>query len=360
MLLWLANYLSQFDSSFSVFRFLTLRAMLSILTSLSLSLMLGPVIIRWIKARQWGQVVRATNPEGHTGKKGTPTMGGVLIIFSILITILLWGDLSNRYVWLAMLTIVCFGGIGLIDDGYKISRNDHTGLSVGCKLFWQSVFALAIATLLYLTAPGDAELTLIIPLFKQIAIPLGIFYIVLGYFLLAGSSNAVNITDGLDGLAMLPTIFIAAALGVFVYASGHSEIADYLQIPFIRGSGEMVVFTGAIAGSGLGFLWFNTYPADVFMGDVGSLALGAALGFVALVARQEIVFFIMSGVFVAETLSVILQVGSYKLRKKRIFRMAPLHHHFELKGIPEPKVIVRFWIITVMLVAIGLSTLKLR
>ena len=360
MLLWLTHYLDQFYSPLSVFYFLTLRAILAVLTALLISLILGPMLIRLLKVRQLGQVIRSCNPQGHKNKAGTPTMGGLLIIFAVLATTLLWADLTNHYVWIAILTLSYFGGIGFIDDWLKISKKNHQGLSAKQKFFWQSFGALSIASILYATASGQAELELIIPLFKEVAIPLGLVYIVLGYFVIVGTSNAVNITDGLDGLAIMPTILIAGALGVFVYTSGHSEIAAYLQIPFIKGSGEMVVFTSAILGSGLGFLWFNTYPAQVFMGDVGSLALGAALGLIALIVRQEIVFFIMSGIFVAETCSVILQVTSYKLHKKRLFKMAPIHHHFELKGMAEPKIIVRFWIITVMLVAIGLSTLKLR
>ena len=360
MLLWLSSYLAQFDTAFGVFHFLTLRATLSTLTALLLSLILGPRLIRLLQAKQLRQVIRTTNPENHFNKTGTPTMGGLLIIFSILITTLLWADLTNRYIWIAILTLSSFGAIGYMDDWQKISRKNHHGLSARCKFFWQSLAALMVVIILYFTAPSQVELELIVPIFKQVAVPLGLFYIIVGYIVLVGSSNAVNITDGLDGLAILPVILIAGALGIFVYASGHREIADYLQIPFIMGSGEMVVFTGAIVGSGLGFLWFNAYPAQVFMGDVGSLTLGALLGLTALIARQEIVFFIMSGIFALETFSVILQVGSYKLRKKRIFRMAPIHHHFELKGLSEPKIIVRFWIITVMLVAIGLATLKLR
>jgi phospho-N-acetylmuramoyl-pentapeptide-transferase len=307
-----------------------------------------------------GQAIRSDGPKSHLEKAGTPTMGGSLILIAIFVSSLLWSDLSNRYVWVVMAVTFCFGLIGWVDDYRKVVEKNPRGLPGRWKYFWQSVVGLAAAVFLYATVQSPADLELIVPFFKDVAIYLGPLFIVLTYFVIVGTSNAVNLTDGLDGLAILPTVLIAGALGVFAYLTGHFQFASYLHIPYIAGAGELLIFTAAICGAGLGFLWFNTYPAMVFMGDVGSLALGAALGVIAVIVRQEIVLMIMGGVFVMETLSVILQVGSYKLTGKRIFRMAPLHHHYELKGWPEPRVIVRFWIITVMLVLIGLATLKLR
>jgi phospho-N-acetylmuramoyl-pentapeptide-transferase len=287
-------------------------------------------------------------------------MGGALILVAVAIATLLWADLSNRYVWVVLLVTLLFGSIGWVDDYRKLVLKNSAGLPARVKLFWQSLVGLGVALFLYLTAVTPAETTLIVPFFKEVAINLGWLYVVLTYFVIVGSSNAVNLTDGLDGLAILPTVLIAGALGIFAYATGNAKFAVYLGIPYIRDAGEVVVFCGALVGAGLGFLWFNAYPAMVFMGDVGALALGAALGIVAVLVRQELVFLVMGGVFVMETVSVILQVASYKLTGRRIFRMAPLHHHFELKGWPEPRVIVRFWIITVILVLIGLATLKIR
>lgn len=287
-------------------------------------------------------------------------MGGTLILASIFISTLLWTDLSNRYVWVVLLVTGAFGAVGWVDDYRKVVHRNPRGLPARWKYFWQSVAGLGAAIILYCTAVIPAETQLFIPFFKNVALDMGWFYIVFSYFVIVGSSNAVNLTDGLDGLAIMPTVMIAAALGIIAYLSGHVEFANYLQIAHIPGAGELVVFCATLIGAGLGFLWFNTYPAQVFMGDVGALALGAALGVMAVIVRHEIVFFIMGGIFVMETVSVILQVASFKMTGRRIFRMAPLHHHFELKGWPEPRVIVRFWIITVMLVAFGLATLKLR
>lgn len=360
MLLILADWLSHYYSAFSVFNYLTLRAILGVLTALALSLFLGPWMIRKLVSAQIGQAVRDDGPQSHLSKSGTPTMGGALIISSIAISTLLWGDLSNRYVWVVLVVTLMFGAVGWVDDYRKVVEKNSRGLPAKWKYFWQSVAGLGAAIFLYQTAPSAAETSLILPFLKDFSWEMGIFFVVLTYFVIVGTSNAVNLTDGLDGLAILPTVMVASALGVFAYASGNTEFSTYLKIPYIAGSGELLVFCATIAGAGLGFLWFNTYPAQVFMGDVGALALGAALGIVAVIVRQEIVLFIMGGVFVMETVSVILQVASFKLTGRRIFRMAPIHHHFELKGWPEPRVIVRFWIITVVLVLIGLATLKLR
>ncbi|MCS2610034.1 phospho-N-acetylmuramoyl-pentapeptide-transferase [Halomonas dongshanensis] len=360
MLLHLANFLAQFQSAFQVFNYLTLRIILGALTALMLCLWLGPWVIRRLVEGQIGQAVRDDGPQSHLSKAGTPTMGGVMILLAIAISTLLWGDLTNLYVWVVVGVTLGFGAIGWVDDYRKVVEKNPRGLPARWKYFWQSVVGLGAAVLLYATAATPVETSLLVPFFKDIALPLGFFYIILSYFVIVGSSNAVNLTDGLDGLAIMPTVLVAMGLSVFAYASGNAVFAEYLHIPFIHGTGELAVFCAAIAGSGLGFLWFNTYPAQVFMGDVGALALGAALGVVAVIVRQEIVLFIMGGIFVMETVSVILQVGSFKLTGRRIFRMAPLHHHFELKGWPEPRVIVRFWIITVVLVLLGLATLKIR
>ncbi|MDP6376790.1 MAG: phospho-N-acetylmuramoyl-pentapeptide-transferase [Pseudomonadales bacterium] len=360
MLLWLTNYLAEFISGFSVFQYLTFRTMVAVVTALGISLLIGPRVIDKLSLYQIGQTVREDGPQSHLSKAGTPTMGGALIIIVILISTLLWGDLSNRYVWTALIVTLAFGAVGWVDDYLKIVRKNSDGLIARWKYFWQSVFGLGAAIFLYLSAETPIETSLIVPFFKNVAIPLGIGYVVITYFVIVGMSNAVNLTDGLDGLAIMPTVMVSAALGLISYLAGHAEFATYLQIPHIPLAGELAVFCGALIGAGLGFLWFNAYPAQVFMGDVGALALGAAIAVVAVVVRHEIVLFIMGGLFVLETVSVILQVGSYRLTGKRIFRMAPLHHHFELKGWPEPRVIARFWIITLLLVLVGLSTLKLR
>ena len=360
MLVWLADYLSDYWSIFSVVQYLTFRGILGMLTALGLSLLMGPLVIRKLNELQIGQSVRADGPQSHLSKSGTPTMGGALILLSIFISALCWSDLNNRYVWVVLLVTLLFGTVGWVDDYRKVVEKNSRGLPAKWKYFWQSVAGIGAAVFLYQTAISPVETQLIVPFFKTISIELGIFFVMLTYFVIVGSSNAVNLTDGLDGLAIMPAVLIGGALGVFAYLSGNAQFADYLQIPYVRGAGELVVFCAALGGAGLGFLWFNAYPAQVFMGDVGALALGAALGVIAVIVRHEIVFFIMSGVFVLETVSVMIQVSSYKLTGKRVFRMAPIHHHFELKGWPEPRVIVRLWIITVVLVLFGLATLKLR
>lgn len=360
MLLWLANLLAEYFSVFGVVKYLTFRAIVGMLTALGISLVCGPWMINKLNYLQIGQSVRTDGPESHLSKSGTPTMGGALILMSIFVSVLLWGDLANRYVWVVMVVTAAFGAIGWVDDYRKVVEKNSKGLPARWKYFWQSVTGLGAALFLYYSSNTAAETALIVPFFKSVAIPMGVAYIFLTYFVIVGSSNAVNLTDGLDGLAIMPSVLVVGALAIIAYLVGNVQFANYLHIPYVDGVGELVVFCAALAGAGLGFLWFNTYPAQVFMGDVGSLALGAALGVIAVMVRHEIVFFIMSGVFVMETVSVILQVGSYKLRGKRIFRMAPIHHHFELKGWPEPRVIVRFWIITLMLVLFGLATLKLR
>ncbi|MDH4166475.1 MAG: phospho-N-acetylmuramoyl-pentapeptide-transferase [Gammaproteobacteria bacterium] len=360
MLRHVAAWLSDYFSGFHVFQYLTLRAILAALTALAISLLVGPRMIRWLAEYQVGQRVRSDGPQTHLSKAGTPTMGGALILAAIVAATLLWADLANRFVWIVLLVTVAFGLIGFWDDYLKLVVGNSRGLIARYKYFWQSFAGLGAAIMLYVTAQSPADTTLYVPFFKHVVVPLGLLFVPLTYFVIVGSSNAVNLTDGLDGLAIMPSVLVAGALGVFAYASGNVVFSNYLGIPYIAGAGEVLVICSAIFGAGLGFLWFNTYPAQVFMGDIGALALGAALGVIAVVVRQEIVLFIMGGVFVMETVSVILQVGSFKLRGKRIFRMAPIHHHFELKGWAEPKVIVRFWIITVILVLLGLATLKLR
>jgi phospho-N-acetylmuramoyl-pentapeptide-transferase len=318
------------------------------------------MMIKKLTRNKIGQSVREDGPQSHFSKSGTPTMGGTMILFAVAISTLLCADLSNRYIWVVLLVTLAHGVIGFVDDYKKVLLGNSDGLSAKAKYFWQSVVAASAAVYLFQSAQVPAETQYIVPFFKNVTLNLGWGYVVLTYFVIVGSSNAVNLTDGLDGLAIMPTVLIAAALAIFAYLSGHSNFAQYLQIPHIPKSGELVVFCAALIGSGLGFLWFNAYPAMVFMGDVGALALGAALGIVAVLVRQEIVLVIMGGIFVVETVSVIIQVASYKTRKKRVFLMAPIHHHYELKGWPEPRIIVRFWIISVILVLIGLATLKLR
>ena len=360
MLNYLTDFLAQYHSGFNVFRYITLRAILSVLTALIIAFVVGPGMIRRLSAYKIGQTVRDDGPQSHLTKAGTPTMGGALILVAVAVSTLLWGDLQNRYVWVVLITTLAFGLVGLVDDYRKLVLRDPQGLPARWKYFWQSVAGLAAAGVLYATVKTPAETQLILPFFKDVVIDLGPAYLLLTYFVIVGSSNAVNLTDGLDGLAIMPTLMVAGALGIFAYASGHAQLAAYLFIPNLPGVGELTVFCGALVGAGLGFLWFNTHPAQVFMGDVGALALGAALGTLAVMVRQELVLVIMGGVFVMETASVILQVLSFKLTGKRIFRMAPLHHHFELKGWPEPRVIVRFWIVSIILVLIGLATLKIR
>ncbi|NOQ90071.1 MAG: phospho-N-acetylmuramoyl-pentapeptide-transferase [Gammaproteobacteria bacterium] len=360
MFLTLAEYLQQFDSGFSVFQYITLRAILGTITALVLSLVIGPTMIRKLSSYKIGQQIRDDGPQSHLSKAGTPTMGGALILVSITISTLLWADLSSEKIWVVLGVTLAFGLIGGVDDYKKLAYGNSKGLSAKAKYFWQTVFGFVAATFIFVSAKTSIETTLIVPFMKDVMFPLGAGFIVLTYLVIVGSSNAVNLTDGLDGLAIMPTVMVAGALGVFSYLTGHANFSNYLGIPYVSGVGELTIFCGAMVGAGLGFLWFNTYPAMVFMGDVGALALGAALGVIAVYVRQELVLVIMGGIFVMETVSVILQVGSYKLTGKRIFRMAPIHHHFELKGWPEPRVIVRFWIITVVLVLIGLASLKVR
>ena len=389
MLLELFQWLAKDIRAFNVFGYITLRTVLATMTALSISFIFGPALIRWLTEKKIGQPVREEGPQTHLIKSGTPTMGGALILISLGVSTLLWADLSNRFVWIVLIVTLGFGAVGWVDDWRKVVYRNPDGLSAGSKYFWQSAIGIvaAIYIAFSISAPNNekviqlffqwvgsgftlqlpAKANLIVPFFKEVSYPLGIFgFIALSYFVIVGTSNAVNLTDGLDGLAIMPTVMVGAALGIFAYATGHANFSKYLLIPYIPGAGELTVFCGALAGAGLGFLWFNAYPAEVFMGDVGALALGAALGTIAIIARQEIVLFIMGGVFVAETLSVMVQVTWFKYTKRkygvgrRIFLMAPLHHHFEKSGWKETQVVVRFWIITILLVLFGLSTLKIR
>ena len=360
MLYHLAMVLEAYVSAFNVFQYITFRTILGVLTALGIALLIGPAVIQRLVLHQVGQQVRDDGPEAHLAKAGTPTMGGALILIAIAVATLLWADLTNRFVWVVLLVTLGFGIIGGIDDTLKLARQDSQGLTARAKFLAQLLVALVASTFLFATATDPIQTSLVLPLVKEWVFPLGVGFILLATLVIVGSSNAVNLTDGLDGLAIMPTVLVASGLAVFAYATGHQVFADYLGIPFVPGVGELVIFCGALVGAGLGFLWYNTYPAQVFMGDVGALALGAALGAVAVAVRQEIVLFIMGGIFVMETVSVMVQVLSYKLTGRRIFRMAPLHHHYELKGWPEPRVIVRFWIITVVLVLIGLALLKVR
>ena len=362
MLIYLTEYLTRFYSGFNVFGYLTLRAILGTLTALTLSFAMGPFLIQRLASQRVKQPIRESGPQSHLPKAGTPTMGGLLIVLAVVVSTLLWADLESRFVWIVLLCTVAFGIVGIVDDYRKCILGTSRGLRPPTKFFWQSVAGLTAALVLYVTAENPAvEHALLIPYFPGLMIPLsGIVYVGFAYLVIVGASNGVNLTDGLDGLAIMPAVLVAAALGVFGYAAGNAVFAPYLGIPYVAGAGEMLVFCAVLAGAGLGFLWFNTYPAQVFMGDIGALALGAALGIVAVVVRQELVLLIMGGVFAIETISVIIQVASYKLTGRRVFRMAPLHHHFELKGWAEPKVIVRFWIVTVILVLIGLASLKVR
>ena len=383
MLLALANWLATDVRSFNVFGYITLRAVLATMTALLISFVVGPIMIRKLAQYRIGQAVRDDGPQAHLAKAGTPTMGGALILVSIAVTTLLWADLRNRFVWVVLLVTLGFGAIGWLDDYRKVARRNPKGLSAGAKLLSQSAIGLfaAIYLAFSVSAPSNTQFLqlflawlgsgfnldlppkadLIVPFFKTVSYPLGVWgFIVLSYCVIVGASNAVNLTDGLDGLAIMPTAMVAGALGIFAYATGRADFSSYLLVPHIPGAGELTVICAAIVGAGLGFLWFNAYPAEVFMGDVGALALGAALGAIAIIVRQEIVLAIMGGVFVVETLSVVIQVASFKLTGRRVFRMAPIHHHYELKGWKENQVVVRFWIVTMLLVLFGLSTLKLR
>ena len=361
MLLALTQWLGHDIRAFNVFTYITLRAVLAMLTALMISFIVGPAMIRKLTAYKIGQSVRDDGPQTHLIKTGTPTMGGALILVAMTISTLLWADLRNPYVWVVLVTTMGFGAVGWVDDWRKVVHRNPKGLSAKTKYFWQSLIGAGVAVFLAMTATLPAHTELIVPFFKLLTIPLGgVGFVVLAYFVIVGSSNAVNLTDGLDGLAIMPTVMVAGALALFAYVAGNIVFSRYLGVPYVPGAGELAVFCTALAGAGLGFLWFNAYPAEVFMGDVGALALGAAIGVVAVIVRQEIVLFVMGGVFVVETLSVVLQVASFKLTGKRIFRMAPLHHHYELKGWKENQVVVRFWIISMMLVLVGLSTLKLR
>ena len=361
MLLELARWLQGLENFFGLFAYLTFRGILAALTALFLSLWWGPAVIRRLGQLKGGQPIRKDGPQSHFSKAGTPTMGGAMILITVLASVLLWGDLRNKYVWTVLLVMLAFGAIGWYDDWIKIVKRDPNGLKSRWKYLLQSIFGLAAGLYLWLYADVPAATTFYVPFFKSIALPLaGIGFVAIAYFWIVGFSNAVNLTDGLDGLAIMPAVLVACALGVFAYASGNAVFSSYLQIPQVPGAGELTIICAAIAGAGLGFLWFNTYPAMVFMGDIGALALGAVLGTVAVIVRQELVLVIMGGIFVIETLSVMIQVASFKLTGKRVFRMAPIHHHFELKGWPEPRVIVRFWIISVVLVLVGLATLKIR
>ena len=361
MLLWLTQEFADTLRFLNVFSYLTMRAILAALSALAISLLIGPWMIERLSRYQIGQVIREEGPQTHFKKAGTPTMGGLLILVAILASTLLWADLRNRFVWVVLGVTALFGLVGFWDDYLKLIKKNSKGLIARYKYFWQSVGGLAAALVLWYTAKSPADTTLYLPFLKNFALPLGfVGFVVLTYLMIVGMSNAVNLTDGLDGLAIMPAVMVAAALGVFAYASGNAVFASYLAIPAVPQAGELLIVCAALVGAGLGFLWFNTYPAQVFMGDIGALALGAALGTIAVIVRQELVVLVMGGIFVLETASVILQVASFKLTGKRIFRMAPIHHHFELKGWAEPKVIVRFWIITFFLVLAGLATLKLR
>lgn len=360
MLTWLAEYLTQYESAFNAFQYITLRAILSAMTALFISFIFGSYIIRLLQGLRARQTVRSEGPQSHYVKQGTPTMGGVLIVIAVMLSTILWGDLSSRYVWIALITIFIFALIGASDDLLKLKRQSSRGLSMGQKYLLQSIAGFSIAAALFTTAQLPVETQLIVPFFKEVMVDMGPWFILLAYLTVVGSSNAVNLTDGLDGLAIMPAVLIAGALSIFAYASSHAGFADYLAIPHIPMTGELVIFSASLVGAGLGFLWFNTYPAQVFMGDVGALALGSAIGLIAVLVRQEIVLLIMGGLFVMETISVIIQIISYRTTGQRVFRMAPLHHHFELRGWPEPRIIVRFWIITLILILVGLATLKIR
>ena len=361
MLIYIAEFLQQYITGFNVFQYTTFRAVMAALTALVFSLLLGPWSIRKLTALKVGQAVRTDGPQTHLVKNGTPTMGGSLILTSITVATLLWGNLGNAYIWILLIVLLATGALGFYDDWRKVVYKDPNGVSAKFKMVWQSTVALGAGLTLFFLAANSANNILIVPFFKQIALPLGVAgFLILSYLTIVGTSNAVNLTDGLDGLASFPVVMVAGGLAVFAYVTGHAQFAEYLQLPYVKGANEVMIFCAAMCGACLGFLWFNAYPAQVFMGDVGALALGAALGTVAVIIRQEFVLVIMGGLFVVEALSVMLQVGWYKKTKKRIFLMAPIHHHYEQKGWKETQVVVRFWIITIILVLVGLSTLKIR
>ncbi len=360
MMLLIGQWLSGVDAGFEVVRYITLRAIFAALTALIVCLLMGPRLIRWLTRENIGQSIRDDGPQTHLVKAGTPTMGGAMIIVAVALSTLMWSDLSVRQVWLVLFVSIGFGLIGWVDDYRKVVLSNSVGLTARKKLIWQTLVAGIAVIVMYMLVQDPAEVELIVPFFKDFVIYLGWAIIPFAFLVIVGSSNAVNLTDGLDGLAILPSVMVAAGLGLIAYLAGHAIFAGYLGIPNIKGAGELTVFCSALVGAGLGFLWFNTYPAQVFMGDVGALSIGASLGMVAILVRQELVLFIMGGIFVLEAVSVIMQVASFRLTGRRIFRMAPIHHHFELKGWPEPRIIVRFWIITVILVLVGLSTLKIR
>jgi len=361
MLYYLFEYLSQYYSGFDVFRYLTLRIILSALTALAISLIIGPIIINYLISKKLYQSIREDGPKSHIDEKSkTPSMGGVIIIFSIIISSLLWGDIFNEYIWILSFVLLTFGMIGFYDDYQKFINSSSDGISGKTKLIFQIALSGIVAYYIFITSTNPTELSLTMPFLKNFSLYLGVLFIPWTILVIIGSSNAVNLTDGLDGLAILPCILIAAAFVLFAYVEGNFNIANYLLIPYLPGVSEIAIFSSAVVGSGLGFLWYNSYPAEVFMGDVGSLSLGAVLATIAVLLRLEIIYALMGGVFVMEALSVMIQVTSYKLFKKRVFRMSPIHHHFELKGWPEPKIIVRFWIITFILVLIALASLKIR
>tara|TARA_X000000950_G_C13863232_1_gene639592 strand:- start:812 stop:1894 length:1083 start_codon:yes stop_codon:yes gene_type:complete len=360
MLLPFLDFLAESYGPFRIFNYFTFRAILATLTSLIFCLVFGKYFISFLERKNFGQVIRELGPEKHYEKKGTPTMGGILILAAVLFSCICWGDLNNRYLWSIIFLIISFGALGFLDDFLKLKYNSSDGLSAKLKIFWQLVFATIIATYLYLTHTIPQEISLFLPFLKDFALNLGIFFIFFSVFVIIGTSNAVNLTDGLDGLAIMPSVMVAGGLGIIAYISGNIIFADYLNIVYLSGTEELLIICGTIIGAGIGFLWFNTYPAQIFMGDVGSLSLGAALGGMAVILRQEVILAIMGGVFVIEALSVIIQVTSFKLTGKKVFKMSPIHHHFELSGWAEPKIIVRFWIITLILVLIALATLRLR
>ena len=360
MLLPFLDFLAESYGPFRIFNYFTFRAILATLTSLIFCLVFGKYFISFLEHRNFGQVIRELGPEKHYEKKGTPTMGGILILAAVTFSCLCWGDFGNRYLWVMIFLIISFGTLGFLDDFLKLKFNSSDGLSAKMKIFWQILFASIIVTYLYLSHSIPQEISLYLPFLKDFALNLGIFFIFFSVFVIIGTSNAVNLPDGLDGLAIMPSVMVAGGLGIIAYISGNIIFAEYLNIVYLPGTEELLIICGTIIGAGIGFLWFNTYPAQIFMGDVGSLSLGAALGGMAVILRQEVILAIMGGVFVIEALSVIIQVTSFKLTGKRVFKMSPIHHHFELSGWAEPKIIVRFWIITLILVLIALASFRLR